>query len=445
MDDKMDERPSGDSSVLSSSSSSSSPLSPALVRSWFDSLPDDMVYVIGTYLDVPGILSFALISKQFNSCVVQGYCFEDLALKLFPSLDELYSILPGEKKSYRDKLKHQFVASRKAKRQAGGGASFAAAELQSWKSAEETKIKKSLQEDYSFFIRFDLKAGGYDTTTLPLKRKEKEDMVKAFGSLRDRDVVRATNIIMRDPFGGVVDVAMGGLDNLTTATLRELQEYLKLLPPVVSLEKDAIIANAQWAFPSMVPSGVDISVSFDLLEDVVEFPLWPKMEDYGKPGEVGYEQEKERRQAFNLIESYGGNGNFGADEFIELTVFVVKRESGETSPLVVSNTCTDWVHSEFRDGDVVEWFVYHGSSHHENFDFPLCACSRSTCSCRSRIIPRLRTRTRKAEGGGGVPKLVCRVECVDVDFEVCSKGDDRDPISMGLSSVRGAFKLLFEC
>ena len=49
------------------------------------------------------------------------------------------------------------------------------------------------------------------------KRKEKEDMVKAFGSLRDRDVVRATNIIMRDPFGGVVDVAMGGLDNLTTA------------------------------------------------------------------------------------------------------------------------------------------------------------------------------------------------------------------------------------
>ena len=405
-------------------------LPPPVLLSPFDSLPDDMVYVIGTYLDVPGIKSFALISKQFNDCVMQGFCFKDLALRLFPQIDELYSILPGAR-TYTEKLKQQFIALRKTRPYSG-----ATSEREELKRvSKEAKTKKSLQEDYSFYLRFKLLARGrYDVSSSPpLKTQEKEDMAAAFNKLSDgtRLKAAATRIIKEDPVGMSMDfseVQVGHLDKLTTATLRQLQSQVGLAIGV-SVEKDVIIRQAEWDF------GDEMSVNFNLLENAVEFPLWPKIEDYGLPGEDGYEEEKTRRHSFSTNDE-----DSTASSFVGFSVFVVKRESGETAPLVVvsERDYGGYYDSEFQDGEVVEWCGYYNSRSLDGILPPDTGCP----DCGFKITPKASVRTRKTEGVGGVPELVSSIDNVNVQFQVELRWVDSDK-AMDLSVVAATFKNLF--
>ena len=412
------------------------PPPPRALLSPFDSLPDDMVYVIGTYLDVPGIKSFALISSQYNNCVVQGFCFKDLALKLFPEIDKLYSILPGAKKrTYTEKLKQQFIALRKTK-----AAPAEREELQ--RRAEtraETKMQKSLQEDYSFVIRFDLKAGMYDVSRLPLKTKEKDDMVAAFNRLGRYHHDYAMRIINEDPAGMYMnseEVQIGSLDKLTTATLRKLQSCLVRYADLsvgVSMEKDVVVAKAEWDFPSTEERRTkNIGLRFNLVENAVEFPLWCKLEEYGFPGEDGYEEEKSRRQSFNLENAEYDWGHDWGHSFVEMSIFVVKRESGETAPFIVSESSTECNGSEFKDGDIVEWFSY------QNADPRMCSCSSCECGPMADLTAVLLT--RKVEGVGGVPDLVRRVDEASIQFQTFTR---KFVVPMDLASVMSSFKCLF--
>ena len=409
------------------------PPPPRALLSPFDSLPDDMVYVIGTYLDVPGIKSFALISSQYNNCVVQGFCFKDLALMLFPEIDKLYSILPGAKKrTYTEKLKQQFITLRKTK-----AAPAEREELQ--RRAEtraETKMKKCLQEDYSFVIRFDLKAGVYDVSRLPLKTKEKDDMVAAFNRLGRYHNDYAMRIINEDPAGMSMnseEVQIGSLDKLTTATLRKLQSCLIFhadLSVGVSMEKYVVVAKAEWEFPSTEERRTkNIRLRFNLVGNAVEFPLWCKLEEYGFPGEDGYEEEKMRRQSFNFENEEDDWGH----SFVELSIFVVKRESGETAPLIVSGSGPAIRDDELKDCDIVEWFFY------ENADYPR-VCSCSNCECSPMVDLTAVLRTRKVVGVGGVPDLVRRVDEAYIQFQTFARDD---VVPMDFASVMSRFKCLF--
>ena len=73
-----------------------------------DCICDDHLRIIAGFLDVPDILGFAATSREFNRIVVEGKCFKELALKLFPAVDKLYSSLPiGAGLSYTEKLRMQ--------------------------------------------------------------------------------------------------------------------------------------------------------------------------------------------------------------------------------------------------------------------------------------------------------------------------------------------------
>ncbi len=160
-------------------------------------------------------------------------------------------------------------------------------------------------------------------------------------------------IIKKDPTGatsafGLSDVTVGLLDGLATKTLRGLQDFLaERRAGVGTAQRDAVVAKAEWRFPSS--SDGKVCVGFNLLEDIVEFPILPGMEAYGSPGrDVGY--EKERRNTHDLVWEFGRYPG-GADRFVEFSIFVVKRESGETSPLLSSAGSSKCVgRRETKDG-----------------------------------------------------------------------------------------------
>ena len=192
-----------------------------------------MVFFIGTFLSVPDIPSFALISTQFHDRVVEGFCFEDLSKKLFPQINELYRVLPGkQKKSYYEKLKQQFCAAKKMRNWTRADAEVAAERRM---LAESAEMEKTLQEEYVFTIRFDLAGSGWRSgfSDLPLKTTEKEDMVAAVTTrlVNKRSIEEALGIIKKDPVCINMqltssEVTIGLLDTLATKTLRELQDSL---------------------------------------------------------------------------------------------------------------------------------------------------------------------------------------------------------------------------
>ena len=101
------------------------------------------------------------------------------------------------------------------------------------------------------------------------------------------------------------DVQIDSLGKLSTASQRRLQNLLEHFVDLkvgVLSEKDVVFVQPEWSFPTIAErrEGRSITIKLALPDSAVEFPLWPKMEDFGSPGEDGYEEEKERRQSLNL-------------------------------------------------------------------------------------------------------------------------------------------------
>lgn len=202
---------------------------------------DDLLCLIASYLSVPDIPVFALISKEFNRIVVEGVCFQDLALKLFPRIDDLYAILPDlPRLTYTEKLRRERTVMRPSEQKRDWSDShLTGKEL----LEKNDRMKRELANRFSYILRFD-------------------NTVKTFTWNPFSDSPR-------------------------------------------SVQLDVIVEKGGWTTRHRLGMGPQMTLSFPLAGvRAVEIPIWQPMEDFGLPSEDLYEKEKERRQNYYAAEYY---------------------------------------------------------------------------------------------------------------------------------------------
>ena len=322
--------------------------------------PDDCLGEVASWLALPEIPDFALVSKQFSEIVAMGHCLEPQAVQLFPKIGELRDATPlsrdGKKKSFGDVLKQQLYAEKVNAIRWNSGITH------KWPmESRMEQRKRALMNDYSYYLTFELGVGAD-----PTKDREHDS--------------------------------------------------------VVIFKKDAGVVLGEWRFPEEEEDF--ITLTFDISDKAIEFPpLWPELETFGLPESEAYKAEEERRRDF-MVEDIDFEDEHPISDVDRVDhwfkLFVLNKSTGETQ--VLTEREREKKH-RFDKYSRPKWYAHEEDEGLFSIFFDAyCCLLRAPGACHGNFCPHDEAqhsatyRIHLVEGAGGVPELRCKVEEISLRF-----------------------------